>query len=239
MRYLGGKQRILKHLVPIIQAELASPSAKLYCEPFIGGGSVFCAVTTDKPKFGHDANAYLVALWQYLQANGPEGLPEVVDEGEYARLKNGGGPDWLRAFVGFGSSFGGKWFGGYARDPKSDRNYTLGSKNSLARRCGAIKATDSFSACSYADLAISSGGVYYCDPPYANTTGYGAVGLFDSSAFWDWCREVAQSNVVLVSEYAAPSDVACVAEITTKTDMGGKTKHPRIERLYRLGTLAQ
>lgn len=38
----------------------------------------------------------------------------------------------LTGFVGFGCSFGGKWFGGYAKN-KTNTNYALQSKKSLLK----------------------------------------------------------------------------------------------------------
>jgi DNA adenine methylase len=45
----------------------------------------------------------------------------------------------------------------------------------------------------------------YCDPPYRDTTGYAATGVFDHNEFWDVMRQWArQDNTVFVSEYTAP-----------------------------------
>lgn len=244
MQYLGGKQRIAKHIVPVLEAELARPEMRGYVEPFIGGGSIFCAVQTDKPKVGADANADLIALWAYL-ANGGRDLPSTVTEEEYQAAKSPlFQPEWLRAFIGFGCSFGGKWFAGYARDPKTDRNYCLNGRNSLLKRSSGLRATDAFLPLRFGALATlaleapeDGPFVWYCDPPYVGTTGYGAVGAWDAEAFWRDARALADAgHVVFVSEYTAPADVPCVLEIQTKTDLQTKGgKEPRVERLFRLG----
>jgi len=62
-------------------------------------------------------------------------------------------------------------------------------------------------------LAVSpiGGIVVYCDPPYANTTGYKGAPPFDHAVFWrravEWARAGA---VVYVSEYRAPDGIADV-----------------------------
>lgn len=59
--------------------------------------------------------------------NGYE-LPELITPDQYQLIK--AHKDWdpvLAGFVGFGCSFGGKWFGGYARNA-TGTNYALQSK---------------------------------------------------------------------------------------------------------------
>lgn len=62
-----------------------------------------------------------------------------------------------------------------------------------------------FRAADYRSLLPVPGDLIYCDPPYRNTTGYGATPAFDSAVFWStvdtWC---AWGAVVLVSEFTAP-----------------------------------
>ncbi len=81
------------------------------------------------------------------------------------------------------------------------------------------------------------GSMVYLDPPYANTTGYGATGSFDSGQFWSIVRKVSEEHDVYVSEYTAPPDFKCVLEISTKTDLRSKNGvgEPRIERLFKYG----
>ena len=60
----------------------------------------------------------------------------------------------------------------------------------------------------YQSVKIKPCSVIYCDIPYKGTDGYcgnkkGESG-FDHDAFYDWCCE--QKELVLVSEYAMPSD---------------------------------
>ena len=56
-------------------------------------------------------------------------LPESVSEQEYKYIREHKDDDpALAGFVGFGCSFGGKWFGGYARDNRTSRNYASVSK---------------------------------------------------------------------------------------------------------------
>ena len=74
----------------------------------------------------------------------------------------------------------------------------------------------------YTSLAIPTESVVYCDPPYADTTGY--KDSFDSSRLWDWVREISKNNTVYVSEYNAPADFECIWEKQTKSSLSANGK---------------
>lgn len=38
MKYMGGKFKIAKHIVPIIQQKIDDNNIQVYLEPFVGGG---------------------------------------------------------------------------------------------------------------------------------------------------------------------------------------------------------
>lgn len=70
-------------------------------------------------------------MFKALQ-NGYE-LPNKITKEQYNYIKNHKDENpALTGFVGFGCSFGGKFFGGYARD-KMETNYALTSKRSLLK----------------------------------------------------------------------------------------------------------
>lgn len=204
-----------------------------YWEPFCGA----CWVTEriiDAPKYASDANGALVAMWQAVQAGWIP--PENVSEAEYAEAMAGKYDPALTAFIGFGCSFGGKWFAGYARGGNG-RNYDTIAKNSLLKMAPHLRDVTFYHADFFTSEPPAAECLIYCDPPYDNTTGYGATGAFDTAAFWARCRWLdAQGHTVIVSEYQAPADFTCVAEMYTKTNMHTKNgKSPRVERLFRLG----
>lgn len=158
--------------------------------------------------------------------------PESVSEDEYKFYKTA--PDSaMKGFVGFACSFAGKWFGGYARDPKTTRNYAKGSGNSLRTKAAGLGGVK-FECRGYRDYS-PSGKLIYCDPPYKGTTKIFNT-AFNSDEFWDVMRRWSLDNIVVISEYEAPLDFTCVLEIETKTDIGGKDnkKIGRVEKLFRL-----
>lgn len=83
----------------------------------------------------------------------------------------------------------------------------------------------------YRNLHIPAGAVVYCDPPYANTAGYG--GTFDHKAFYSWCRAVGRRLPLFISEYWMPSDFRCVAEHEVRALAGATTNAlTRIEKIF-------
>ena len=69
--------------------------------------------------------------------------------------------DPLTAFVGFGCSYSGKWFGGLAKDGNG-RNYALNAYNSLMKKAKTFKDVE-FSHKSYLDYTPTDY-LVYCDP---------------------------------------------------------------------------
>ena len=119
MQYLGSKNRIAKHILPLIKERLKPE--QWYVEPFMGGANMMDKV--DHPyRIGNDFNYQLIELWRALQRGWIP--PENVREEEYAYLKQAQDIEdpALVAFTGFLVSFAGKWFAGYARNKKND-NY--------------------------------------------------------------------------------------------------------------------
>ena len=79
---------------------------------------------------------------------------------------------------------------------------------------------------SYSEILINCNSVVYCDIPYRNThhCGY-AEGKFNYEQFYDWCRDVAREDViVMVSEYTMPEDFISIWEKNVKSFCNNKAK---------------
>lgn len=75
-----------------------------------------------------------------------------------------------------------------------------------------------FKNSSYDELEIPNNSIVYCDPPYDGTTQY--KDSFDSSKFWQWCREKAkQGHQIFISEYNAPDDFECLWQQEVKSSL--------------------
>ncbi len=225
MRYLGGKSRTWKDICAFLEG-LRKPGQP-FIEPFCGACWITQGMTGE--RYASDANPFLMRLHRAVQDGWVP--PTSVSKEEYDKANAARNvEDPLTAFIGFGCSFSGKWFGGYARDG-TGRNYAKNAANSILKKASRMGAV-SFCNREYIDVT-SKGYLVYCDPPYASTTGYDAVADFNSEEFWDTMRGWVKNNTVVVSEYVAPPDFVCVKEILTKTDMRTKIgKEPRIEKLF-------
>ena len=147
-------------------------------------------------------------MWKDLQ-NGRD-FPDIVTLDEYVKIKeNQDGDMGLAGFVGFGCSYGGKWWGGLAREHRGD-NFCKTPKKSLMRDFNGLKTAE-FMCEDYRDVFIPDGAVVYADPPYDKTTGY-STGAFESKAFWEHMRKISQNANVFISEETAPDDFLCVWE---------------------------
>jgi len=226
LHYFGGKARVAKYIVEYLNS--IRKDDQPYIEPFVGGGWVMSLMNGN--RYAYDKHPYLISMYQQLQ-NGWK-PPENFTESEYNDIKNNKDENpHLTGFVGFGCSFAGKWFGGYARS--GDRNYCLNAHNSILKKMKNMNSVN-FKCKDYSDLKPERA-LIYCDPPYKGTTQYDkVVGDFDSDKFWDTIRIWSIKNTVIVSEYNAPEDFVEVWSKETKTDVRNSKnlKENRIEKLF-------
>lgn len=202
MRYMGGKARVVRHLAEILSQALDLTGGR-WIEPFTGGLNVLPAVAGSVTSaWLNDAAPGLINMYRALAA-GEFCPPEEVTEEEYRRLRAEGGEDPLSTFAAYGCSFGGKRWGGYAREGSRNPDLNLGAVagRSLLRALPSLSRVTRWTSQDYLalDLGSEPRSTIYCDPPYEGTTGYQA--RFDHDQFRAWCEEQAQRHHVLVSEY--------------------------------------
>ena len=230
MRYQGGKSRIASTIAEVIR-ERERERNQTFVSLFCG----CCAVEAKlAPHFDrvicNDKHEYLIEMLKGVQ-NGYE-LPEHISEEEYKYIKSHKDEDKILAgFVGFGCSFGGKFFGGYARN-KEQTNHALQGKKSLLKDMIYLPNAE-FTCLDYHDVDIPNGSIVYADPPYANTTTYQGQ-KFDSEAFWEYMRQISKNNQVFISEQTAPDDFECIWEkpFTRTLDRNKDNQFKVVEKLF-------
>lgn len=231
MRYQGGKSRIAKQIASVIMAatERERERERVFVSLFCGSCSVETKINGFDKMILNDKHKYLIALYQGLK-NGYS-IPDDISEQEYRYVKEHQEDDpILSGFVGFGCSFGGKWFGGYGRS--KNRSHAAESKRALIRDMALLKNAE-FICKDYRDVSLPDGCVIYADPPYNNTTGYGKV-KFDSNAFWEYAREVSKTHLMLISEQTAPDDFVSIWEkpFTRTLDVNKNNQFKVTEKLF-------
>ncbi|HVA98140.1 MAG TPA: DNA adenine methylase, partial [Bacteroidia bacterium] len=61
--YYGGKQKMLKYILPLI------PQHEIYCEAFMGGGAVFFAKEPSKAEIINDINGNVSNFYRVVQSD--------------------------------------------------------------------------------------------------------------------------------------------------------------------------
>lgn len=228
MQYSGGKSRIAAPIADVINGAISEN----------GGGfvSLFCGACTVEARvvapyrICNDKHEYLIAMWQALQRGWVP--PEEVSEEMYKAVRaNKDADKALAGFVGFGCSFGGRFFQGYARNKRGD-NFAKRAKDSLLNDAEALRDVK-FVCGDYRDVEIPEGAVVYADPPYEGTKGYGWA--FDHTAFWNYMRGLSRTHAVFISEEHAPADFTAVWQqpLRRTLDVNKDNNPMRVEKLWR------
>jgi DNA adenine methylase len=223
MKYVGSKRRILKDILPIILKHRynGQPFIDLMC----GSAIVAQNVSDNKgPVIANDINPYLIELLRECQRGTI--FPKTITEKDYQEWKSF--YNMLRdncvkcsktsmamiGFVGFCCSYGGKFWGGYARGNDSKgrpRNFADEQSRNLEKRIPLIQHV-TFSCASYEKVWLPPQSLIYIDPPYKDTTLY-ISGPFYNDGLWEWCRKKrGEGHTIFVSEYEAPDDFIKVWE---------------------------
>ena len=246
MKYMGSKSRIAQYILPIIQQRMADYNLSTYVEPFVGGANVIDKVICEK-RIGCDKQKYLIALYKNLHRINE--LPEFVTKEHYSQVRDSFNnntndfEDWYKGAIGFLASYNGRFFdGGYAgivhTKAGTIRNYYAEAKRNLETQIESLagiewRSGDYRSTCSNLENCL-----IYCDPPYKETKQYGTSRDFNHEEFWDWCREMSERNVVLISEHTARDDFECIWEMPTKRTIDHSKRVECTERLFEIDEFA-
>lgn len=227
MRYFGGKAKISKPLSAFLNSQLKDGQA--FYDLFAGSCNVISKIDGNRNRYANDMHKELIAMWQYVLSGGE--LPTEITAAQYQEIRQSQtAPDWLKGFVGFGCSFAGKWWGGYASS--GDRNYCANARNSTLKKASTMVGV-TFTNSSYKDVVPEPSSMLYCDIPYRNTTGY-STGSFSHDEFYAWAVGMSHlGHTVLVSEYLhnLPDGWEVVWQYESKKDIRDKdgVQQPTIE----------
>lgn len=200
----------------------------------MGGGNVVDKVKCER-KYASDVQPYLIALLKQTQKDTGV-FPESITLEQYKDVKDNKEkyPAWYVGLIGFCASFGGKFFNGYGRDSKGGRSISNERIRNLIKQSPNLKDIQ-FTCCDFRNIKPTiKNFVIYCDIPYKNSTKY-KVDDFPYNEFYDWCRQMAKNNIVLVSEYNMPDDFECIWQKEIKTSLcidRAKTGSKRVEKLF-------
>lgn len=195
MQYMGGKFRLAKWICPILTSIMQERGLRHFVDLFCGSCNIVGNMQhVTGNRYANDLHADLIAMWQAVQTGWRP--PESVTPQMHKQLMatRGQAPDPLRAFVGFGCSYRGKYFGGF------DPSYSQGpSQRSVAEKADLITGVR-FTSGDFRRVRIPKRSLVYCDIPYQSTEKY-SVGKFPHDEFCDWAEQTSRTNPVVVSEY--------------------------------------
>ena len=256
MKYLGGKNKLGKHISAAIlktvdeQPQLFNikkDDVRGLLVPFCGSLGVLKFLAPHFRKIrASDTHEDLIALWKSVQS-GKFNPPKEITEEEYKRIKNLPSPNPLKAFAGFGLSFGGKYFSGFAQKYTNGKNenYLRAATNSIKKLEPVIQRVK-FNVSDYSRLRPKNM-LIYADPPYVNKRfpvkyrrGTKKYDVFDNDKFWETMRKWSKNNIVFVSEVSAPDDFVAVwskpkarsVSQSKKTRFKNKSKKWTTEKLF-------
>lgn len=218
MRYMGGKFRQSKAIAANVVPEYEGGA---YVEPFVGAFGVAEKIIPALYEKGcrefrlSDKSAPIYDLWSAVFDRGWK-PPDWVSEDEYAhfaKYRHTYIDDPMFAWCGHGASFGGKWFGGFARGGakgQSSEKMQLSQKRAMLRKYNAVKPFwehVSLLQQDYSSADVRPDDTVYCDPPYVDRQNpYSSKTGFDHALFWNWCRLKSQSANIYVTEFTVPPD---------------------------------
>ena len=157
---MGSKNRIAKHLLPIMVDAADKAGITTWAEPFVGGGNMIDKVTDRFKRIGYDFNEHAIYAMCDIRDR-VEDLPESITE-EYYKDIRGNSPEVFNSWLRFVASFGGKFDCGLARGKNTVgeyRNYVSESKRNALKQSPKIQGVE-FIHSDYKDLDIVNSLIY-------------------------------------------------------------------------------
>lgn len=246
--YYGGKQKLSKHLLPLI------PEHQIYVEPFAGGLALLFAKQPGEKEVINDIKGDLINLYRMAQTRGEELLNLLkltpFSEAEYAKakliVKEGHDDALWRAwatYVNMQMAFGNIPHGGWSRSRHPGSN----DANQFANGVDALRAkfdrfrdvyicqTDAIKCIEQWD---SENAFIYCDPPYPGAdqgdySGYTAADFQNLIDALDKCAGSFMLSCYLVPEAKIPAHWETYSFSTTCTINKAQKEVERTEIAYR------
>lgn len=230
MKYMGGKARFSKEIVPIMLKN-RKPN-QVFVDLCTGGANIVSEVDGD--RIANDKNKYLIAMFKGLQENRNRPYEITKDLYNVARDVYNGKEnqfnhlmemdDFMIGWIGWMGSANGRFFdGGYSGKSNTKigtvRDYIKEAISNIEKQIPKLNGID-FYDLDYKELVIPDNSIIYCDIPYENTKQYSTSKGFNHLEFWDYARKLStEGHSVFVSEYNAPSDFRCIWQKEAKSSL--------------------
>ncbi len=225
----GGKEisEIIYDIVVDIENE-RNKNFNIYWEPFVGMAGIYRHIVdlfSENMKFiASDLHPSLIKMWKGLQT-GNFDPPKNITKDMYEKAKKSSSSA-LKAYIGFSTTYGGKYFGGYVRSRKPDSEKIKKIADKLINV--------NFKTGDYTKINNDiKNAIIYCDPPYSNCKNSyfkmdGITSVFDNDEFWKWVTYMSKENLVFISEYKAPKNFKSIYTRKIRSCSFGKIKREHL-----------
>ena len=157
MKYMGSKNRIAKHLLPIMLAECEKHNITKWVEPFVGGANMIDKVPDNFERVGYDLNNHVIHALIDIRDN-VDLLPDSVSEEEYKSYK-GLPPESITSWIRIACAYGGIFESKLAADKTGLRNYAQEAKRNALKQSPKIQSVQ-FICDSYENLSFENTLIY-------------------------------------------------------------------------------
>lgn len=213
MLYLGHKRDYVKYIVPLLQQIIYKHNIKIFIDGCCGGCNIIKDIKCER-RIGIDHDEYLIAFYQYIQnTKNPQLFKITKEQWDLCRKYYELFPKW---FVGYVSIFASYLYGGFKKGyvgDKIDCDYIGNRIAILKEEIPSLKNIEFI--CQDINDIVAKDCLIYIDPPHYNLKRYNFDLFFNYTIFWDTVRQLSVDNIVIVSEYQAPSDFFCIWEEDT------------------------
>lgn len=176
--YYGGKQNMLRHILPII------PKHAIFTEAFFGGGAVFFAKEKSESEIINDTNVMVTNFYEVCKTDF-DSLKQKIEATLFSRATYTVALTMYRmphlfsklqlawAFyiatnMGFGCRIGSWGFDKYGKRVKAFVNKKIHFDSSILTRLEDVQVENS-DACKVIELYNTPDAFHYIDPPYIDT----------------------------------------------------------------------
>jgi len=231
MRYMGSKRLIANDMLNIMLAN--RDNNQYFIDMFCGGCNI--AERVDGNVIANDIHFELIEMYKAVKKGWIP--PQNISLEEYKQWKTNTKKNeaHIKGFVGFGCSYGGKYFDGFARAGASSkpRNYCLESRNNIIKQAPKL-SNIKFYNLSYEQVKVPNNSIIYCDIPYENTKKYVKTKRFEHDKFFRWAIDMSlKKHIVFISEQKELDNrFLCVFKKEVKRIVGRFKANTVAEKLY-------
>lgn len=247
MTYMGGKQRLVKFIVPIINKYIKDNGIENFYDVATGGANIITYIECEN-LYANDLSPTLIALHKAAQQDFSSICTDSSREQwdrcykEYKKIKSAnfkkesliplaeiGAIEWFGGFSGRGFP-GGYGVNSDGRDQFKERYNNL-KKQSEEPSYKKIN----FTCGDYRNIEFKPNSLIVCDMPYKGTKTYGINTNFVYSDYYKWLMKTAKSVPIFICEQELPLEIpaSIIWEKEVKRDIDpAKRKAEKTERLY-------